>query len=191
MPPLNRLVRYRCRNVGFRSLPCLLALTAKGPRRDWRSFRDMRRSGSREQPQPAELCTRCPTTRKPIFTAEHLRSGWPRKSRARRVCCWLSAGVLGLFNTDPVGREGGLNGGRTQEPLGSRDSHQMRSARASSPDRASRVCPFDLACGPRAAAMVIPISLIGERFYIVSTIEMHDHSRSRSRSISLRHNLRG
>lgn len=79
-----------------------------------------------------------------------------------------------------------------KEPLGSQDSQQMRSARGSSPDRASCMVPStDLACGPRAAAMVIPISLIGERIYIISTIEMHGHSHSRCRSFSLRHNLRG
>ncbi|SDJ12885.1 hypothetical protein SAMN05216338_104048 [Bradyrhizobium sp. Rc2d] len=31
LPPLNRLVRYRCRNMGFRSLPCRWALATKGP----------------------------------------------------------------------------------------------------------------------------------------------------------------
>lgn len=56
------------------------------------------------------------------------------------------------------------------EPLGRRDCHQMRSARGSSPGRASRICPFHRSgVRPHAqvATMVILISLIGERFYIV------------------------
>lgn len=49
----------------------------------------------------------------------------------------------------------------------------------------------ELACGQRAAAMVITISLTAERIYIDSAIRMRGHSRSGCCSTSLRHNLRG
>jgi len=146
VPPLNRLVRYRCWNMGFRSLPCLLALATKGPWRVWRSFR---LRNSRAASARCALHSMANDV-KPIFTAEHLESGWHRKSTCSPGMLLASPGVLGLLNPDPVGREGGWMADVLEEPLGSRGLHQMRSARGRSPDRASRICPFHLS-GVRAA----------------------------------------
>jgi len=82
---------------GSVSLPeCGLSISAmplgtcdKGPCRVWRSFRDMRRSGIREQPQPGALCTRWPTTRSRSSRPSIWSRAGTANQRARRVCCWL------------------------------------------------------------------------------------------------------
>jgi hypothetical protein len=64
---------------------------------------------------------------------------------------------LGLFNTDPVGREGGWMVDLLKEPLRSRRCVLLEAAVPTG--QAAFVPSTDLACGPQAAAIVIPILL--------------------------------
>ncbi len=93
------------------------------PRGHGAPFRDVRRSGSREQPQSGALCTRWRTT-----PSRSSPSIWGVASTANQTCCpgMLLAypDVLGLFNTDPVGREGGWMAHVLEKPLGSWDGRQ-------------------------------------------------------------------
>ncbi len=104
---------------------------------------------------------------KPIFTVEHLESCWHANQRVRRVCCWLSPGVLGLINTDPVGREGGWDGGRARRTAGKPGlaSNAFCSRQQSRPRKPHLSFPPIWRAAPRAGSYeVILISLIGERF---------------------------
>ncbi len=106
----------------LRSLPCLWALAAK---KAMARLALLLRHAALRNSRAASRCAlhSMANDAKPIFTTEHLESGWHRKSTCSPGMLLPSPGVLGLVNTHLVGREGSWMVDVLEEPLGSRDSH--------------------------------------------------------------------
>ncbi|MBB4396644.1 hypothetical protein GGD62_005771 [Bradyrhizobium sp. ERR14] len=174
------LVRYRCQNVRFDLCHAFGHLRPMG---HGAFGAPSRHAALREQPQSGALCTRRPTTRS--------RSSPPSILSLAELQINVLAGYVaglaswGLFNTDPVGREGDWMVDVLKNRWEAGDAFCSRWQ--SRPAQAAFVPIWRAARGQlrwsfryrRLKALLHHLNV------------MHGDSRSRCRSISVRHNLRG